>query len=50
MQTNGKTHIDTMILLVAIKLVLASFKVATGPLASGDSQVILSHVECSHEL
>jgi len=36
--------------LVVTKLVLVetSFKVAADPLASGDSQVALSHVECSH--
>jgi hypothetical protein len=34
--------------LVATKLVLVetSSKVATGPLASGDPQVTLSHMEC----
>ena len=36
--------------LVATKLipVETSSKVAADPLASGDSQVTLSHVECSH--
>ena len=36
--------------LVATKLILVetSSKVAGDPLASGDSQVTLSHVECSH--
>ena len=36
--------------LVATKLVPVetSSKVAANPLASGDSQVTLSHVECSH--
>ena len=36
--------------MVATKLVPVetSFKVAADPLASGDSQVTLSHVECSH--
>ena len=35
--------------MVATKLipVETSFKVAADPLASGDSQVTLSHVECS---
>ena len=38
--------------LVATKLVPVetSSKIAADPLASGDSQVTLSHVECSHEL
>ena len=38
--------------LVATKLVpvKTSSKIAAGPLASGDSQVTLYHVECSHEL
>ena len=37
--------------LVATKLIPieTSSKVAADPLASGDSQVILSHVECSHQ-
>ena len=37
--------------LVATNLVLVetSSKVAADPLASGDSQVTLSHVECSHQ-
>ena len=36
--------------MVATKLVLVetSSKVAADPLASGDSQVTLSYVECSH--
>ena len=36
--------------MIATKLVPVetSSKVVTGPLASGDSQVTLSHMECSH--
>ena len=56
MQTTKKSrqnwHGDfyTEIHLIATKLVPVetSFKVAAEPLASGDSQVTLSHIECSH--
>ena len=50
MQTNGKTRMTFYpeVHLVATKLVPVetSSKVATGPLASGDPQVTLFHMEC----
>ena len=53
MQTNGKNNVDTMIFLPRFTRlptryipVETSSKVAAGPLASGDPQVTLSHVEC----
>ena len=53
MQTNGKNKVDTVIFLPRFTclptryiLVETSSKVAISPLASGDPQVTLSHVEC----
>ena len=53
MQTNGKNKVDTMIFLLRFTClptcyvpIETSSKVATGPLASGDPQVTLSHMEC----
>ena len=52
MQTNGKTswHGDfypkVHVLPNTLVPVETSFKVATGPLASGDPQVTLSHMKC----
>ena len=52
LQTTGKNNVDTMIfsrftwLPPSYVPVETSSKVATGPLASGDPQVTLSHVEC----
>ena len=53
MQTNGKNKVDTVIFLPRFTClptryvpVETSSKVAAGPLASGDPQVTLSHMEC----
>ena len=53
MQTNGKNNVDTVIFLPMFTClptryipVETSSKVTTGPLASGDPQVTLSHMEC----
>ena len=53
MQTNGKNKVDTVIFLPRFTCLPTRYipvetnsKVATGPLASGDPQVTLSHVEC----
>jgi hypothetical protein len=53
MQTNGKNKVDNMIFYPEIHLVVTklvpvetSSKVAAGPLASGDPQVTISHMEC----
>ena len=53
MQTNGKNKVDTVIFLPRFTClptryipIEISSKVATGPLANGDPQVTLSHVEC----
>ena len=52
MQTNGNTRMhddfypEVHVLANMIVLVETSSKVAAGPLASGDPQVTLFHVEC----
>ena len=52
MQTNGKTSLhgefyrEVHVLANMLVPVETSSKVAAGPLASGDSEVTLSHVEC----
>ena len=46
---HGEFYPDVYLVVTKLVPVETSFKVAADPLASGDSQVTLSHVECSHQ-